>query len=147
SMALGVHGFAATLAPLSAWPRETVWLVIAFAVVGVGTPSAVGGFGVAWLWTLPAGRLRAALIYVGAYALVVLLGLVAVSRFDPTITGERLVLLVIGAATNVGIAFEPVSLTGPALYWLSACMIAGRFLPLIALIQMLDRRDAQLRAT
>jgi hypothetical protein len=137
SMAFGTHGFGAMLEPLPNWPRETVWLVSALVLIGVGTPAAVGGFGVAWFWTLPHRLQRPAMTYLGAYALVIFFGLYAVARFDPTITGERLITLVVGAATNVGIAHEPVSLTGPALYWLSACMIGGRLLPLFALAGML----------
>jgi hypothetical protein len=142
-LALAPHGFAANLDRITEWPRGTEWPLLGLILFGVGTAGAVGGFGPAWLVTLPRRLHRQGLWYVGGYALLIVAGLCALARCDATVNGERLVMLVIGACSNVGVSHAPVSLTGSGLMVLSACMIAGRLLPLYALSMMLERRSGR----
>ena len=48
-------------------------------------------------------------------------------------SADRLLFLSVSAASNVGLSQDPVSMTGPGLYTLSAVMLAGRVAPVLVL--------------
>jgi len=54
----------------------------------------------------------------------------------PAVPADRLLVLACGALGNVGISHEPIGITGPSLFLLSAAMLAGRLLPLVMLAWM-----------
>jgi len=80
------------------------------------------------------GRVFAvALAWIGAYGLLVFAGTVGLLATEPGQPADRLLFLVVSAASNVGLSQNPVSTTGSGLFVLSAVMLLGRVLPLAAL--------------
>lgn len=77
-------------------------------------------FGIAAAWTI-------------AYLALVLVGFLLLLWRVPDLLPDRLLFLTFSAASNVGLAHDPVSITGPGLYTLSAIMLLGRLAPLVVL--------------
>ena len=108
--------------------------------LGVGTPG--GGpvqqrghpaLGVPPSGDAPGRVFVAALAWIGAYGSLVFAGTVGLLATEPGQPADRLLFLVVSAASNVGLSQNPVSTTGNGLFILSAVMLLGRVLPLAAL--------------
>jgi Trk-type K+ transport system membrane component len=64
---------------------------------------------------------------------------------EPLVPADRILFLVISAASNVGLSHDPIAITGPGLYILSATMLLGRLMPLCVLWWMAQTtHDAEL---
>ena len=68
--------------------------------------------------------------------------MLALAGLTSDLPPDRLLFLSISAASNVGICYDPVSITGPALWVLSGTMLLGRIIPL-GMIWCVWRKAAQ----
>lgn len=129
----------------SAYPRAMQWLLIVLMAVGANPAGAGGGVKATTVAALFAG-VRAALrgeqvgrafgiaaVWVAVYAAIIFGGLLLMVWRVADMAGDRLVFLAVSAASNVGLAHDPVSITGPGLYTLCSVMLAGRVAPVVVL--------------
>lgn len=77
-----------------------------------------------------------ALVWMGAYAAIAAVTCISLICLEPQLSADRLLFLAISATSNVGLAQNPVNLTGPGLYVLSMAMLLGRLTPLAILLRM-----------
>ncbi len=77
-----------------------------------------------------------ALVWIGTYGAIAAVTCIALICLEPQLSADRLLFLAISATSNVGLAQNPVNLTGPGLYVLSAAMLLGRLAPLAILLRM-----------
>jgi Trk-type K+ transport system membrane component len=77
-----------------------------------------------------------ALIWLTVYVAIAAATCILLICFEPQLSGDRLLFLAISATSNVGIAQNPINLTGPGLYVLSAALLLGRLVPLAILLRM-----------
>ncbi len=59
--------------------------------------------------------------------------LLALLATNPDQPGDRLLFLAVSAASNVGLAHNPVTIVGSGMFVLSGTMLLGRILPLVIL--------------
>jgi Trk-type K+ transport system membrane component len=85
-------------------------------------------FGIAAVW---------ATVYLG----IVFGGLLLLLWRAADMAADRLLYLTVSAASNVGLAHDPVSIVGPGLYTLCAVMLAGRMAPVFFLWWMARTTD------
>jgi Trk-type K+ transport system membrane component len=134
----------------SAYPRAMQWLLIVLMAVGANTAGTGGGLKATTLAVL-CGGVRSALrgervpraagvaaVWLLTYAAIVFGGLLLLLWRAADVSADRLLFLTVSAASNVGLAHDPVSITGPGLYTLCAVMLAGRIAPLFILWWMAD---------
>jgi Trk-type K+ transport system membrane component len=82
----------------------------------------------------PPGRpFTIAAVWLAAYALLIFIGFLTLLTYAPQMPGDRLLFLVISAATNVGWSHDPISIVKSGLTTLSVIMLAGRILPMAIL--------------
>ena len=129
----------------TSYPRAMQWLLMVLMAVGAGTAGTGGGIKattVAVLIRAARAALRGepvpraagvAAMWVAVYAGIVFTGLLLLLWRVADIAGDRLLFLTVSAASNVGLAHDPVSITGPGLYTLCAVMLAGRVAPVFVL--------------
>lgn len=81
----------------------------------------------------PARVFAVAMGWVVAYGVLVFAATLGLLAAEPGQPADRLLFLVVSAASNVGLSQNPVSTTGGGLFILSAVMLLGRLLSLAAL--------------
>jgi Trk-type K+ transport system membrane component len=118
------------------------WVLLVLMVVGPTAGGAGGGIKVTALAAVGSGVRRSlrgdvvrratgiAVVWIGAYAALVFVALLALIAAQPQVPADRLLFLAISAASNVGLAHEPVAMAGAPLIVLSATMLLGRILPI-----------------
>ena len=79
-----------------------------------------------------------AMVWVGTYLGLVLVSVLALASTEKQLPGDRVLFLTVSALSNVGLSHDPVALTIPGAYFLSAMMLAGRMTPLLILWWMAD---------
>jgi trk system potassium uptake protein TrkH len=125
--------------------RPQQWLLIGFMLIGAAPASAAGGMGVTVLHHFFRGAARAlkrqpglritgiAAIWIVIYLILVGLTLLALLGTVGDQPADRLVFLAASSVGAVGLAHEPITITGPGLYILSTAMVLGRTAPLLIL--------------
>ena len=84
-----------------------------------------------------------AMTWVGTYALLVLVALLALLQNTPEMPADRALFTTVSAASNVGLSHDALSVTRDNVYALCAAMLLGRFLPIAVLWWMaMTTRDA-----
>jgi trk system potassium uptake protein TrkH len=121
------------------------WALMLLMLVGAGPGGTAGGIKVTTVAVIAGGVgsilggrapgriVGIALVWLASYLLLVLVSLILLMAFTPSMPAERLLLLAVSAAGNVGLAHDPVSLTGASSLVLSATMLLGRLMPLAVL--------------
>jgi Trk-type K+ transport system membrane component len=114
-------------------------------IVGPVSGGAGGGVKLTSLLAVGAGVRRAlrgavvgraagiAAVWLTAYAALVFLTLLMLIAAQPQVPADRLLLLAVSAASNVGLTHEPVAMAGAPLVILSMTMMLGRVLPIAVL--------------
>ena len=137
----------------SAYPRAMQWLLIVLMAVGAnpaGTGGGVKSTTLAALGSGVRGALRGhrvpraagvAAVWLHANGGIVFAGLLLLLWRSTDMAADRLLFLTVSAASNVGLAHDPVSITGPGLYTLCAVMLAGRIAPVFVLSWMARTTD------
>ena len=145
ALAINARGAGIPFEFASAYPRAMQWLVMVLMLIGAnpaGTGGGVKATTVAQLVTGIRAALRgervtrtfgAAAVWLGAYLGIVFGGMLLLLWRVPDLSGDRLLFLTVSAASNIGLAHDPVSITGPGLYTLCAVMLAGRVAPVFVL--------------
>ncbi len=125
--------------------RAGHWMLMVLMAVGGISGAAAGGIKLTTLWKIYTGTRVAmrgeapgrvfaiALGWLGVYALLVFVTVLCLLATEPGQPGDRLLFLVISAASNVGLAQNPVSIVKEGMFVLSAAMLLGRILPLAIL--------------
>ena len=129
----------------SAYPRAMQWLLIVLMAIGASPAGTGGGLKTTTLTQLIASA-RAALrgqrvpraagvaaVWLAVYLGLVFGGLLLLLWRAADVAADRLLFLTVSAASNVGLAHDPVSIVGPGLYTLCAVMLAGRVAPVFVL--------------
>ena len=129
----------------SFYPRALQWLLIVLMAVGANPAGAGGGLKATTVVQLFDGARAAlsgrrvgrafgvAVVWLALYSAIVFGGLLLLLWRQPDVGADRLLFLTVSAASNVGLAHDPVAITGPGLYTLCAVMLAGRVAPLFVL--------------
>ena len=127
------------------WPRAAVWVVMLLMAVGASPAGTGGGLKTTTVFELARGSYRSlrarpvsrmfgfAMVWLGTYALLVLATTTVLVSTEPQLAADQILFTAISAASNVGISYAPISITGDGLYMLSISMILGRLLPLTIL--------------
>jgi Trk-type K+ transport system membrane component len=76
-----------------------------------------------------------------AYLAIVVIGFFALLVHVPEQSADRLLMLSISAAGNVGLSHDVLSVTGSDAFVLSAVMLAGRLAPLLILYWLASTRE------
>ena len=137
----------------SSYPRAMQWLLIVLMAVGANPAGTGGGIKATTVAQLVGGT-RAALrggpvpraagvaaVWAAVYGGVVFAGLLLLLWRAADMAADRLLFLTVSAASNVGLAHDPVSIVGPGLYTLCAVMLAGRVAPVFILWWMARTTD------
>lgn len=145
ALAVNARGAGLPFEFASDYPRAVQWMVIVLMAVGANPAGTGGGIKATAVAQLVAG-VRAALrgeragracgcaaAWVAVYGAIVFVGLLLLLWRVADISADRLLFLTVSAASNVGLAHDPVSITGPGLYTLCAVMLAGRVAPVFVL--------------
>lgn len=130
AVTLAARGWGMAVDFASAWPRGVAWSAMAVSLVGVGTLGAMPSLGLAWLLTFPRSIGSTILKLLAVQAGVSLLTLLILLQTEPQLSAERIVMLVVSAATKTGLSHEAVSITGPGLLALAALIVVSKILPL-----------------
>ena len=127
------------------WPRAAVWVVMLLMAVGASPAGTGGGLKTTTVYELARGAYRSlgarpvsrifgfAMVWLGTYALLVLATTTVLVSTEPQLGADQILFTAISAASNVGISYAPISITGDGLYMLSISMMLGRLLPLAIL--------------
>ncbi|MGB7160020.1 MAG: potassium transporter TrkG [Tepidisphaeraceae bacterium] len=125
--------------------RAAHWVLMLLMAVGGVSGAAAGGVKLTTLARLFTGvraTLRGdapgrvfgiAVMWVAAYFVLVLAAMISLLALESGQPADRLLFLVISAASNVGLSHNPVSTTGAGLFVLSGVMLLGRLLSLAIL--------------
>jgi trk system potassium uptake protein TrkH len=148
ALAVNARGAGIPFEFASAYPRALHWLLMGLMMIGANPASTGGGVKATTVAQLVDG-VRAALrgqrvprsfgvaaVWLGVYLAIVVVGLLLLLWRVADLSGDRLLFLTVSAASNVGLAHDPVSITGPGLYTLCAVMLAGRVAPVFVLAWM-----------
>jgi trk system potassium uptake protein len=148
ALAVNARGAGIPFEFASGYPRAIQWLLVVLMAVGAN-PAGTGGGVKATTVVQLIGGIRAALrgqrvprafgvaaVWLGVYLGIVVGGMLLLLWRVADIGGDRLLFLTVSAASNVGLAHDPVSITGPGLYTLCAVMLAGRVAPVFVLSWM-----------
>jgi trk system potassium uptake protein TrkH len=126
----------------AAFARPAQWVIVALMIVGGAPGGAAGGVKTTTLLRAASGvrgilsgravprSVGIALTFVAVYLTVVFIGFLLLLHSEPDMGADRLLFLCVSAASNVGLSYDPVSVTGNGLFTLSALMLAGRLVPL-----------------
>jgi Trk-type K+ transport system membrane component len=148
ALAVNARGAGIPFEFASAYPRALQWLLIVVMAIGANPAGTGGGIKATNVAQLVSGVLAAlrgrrvprafgvAAVWLGIYLSIVFAGLLLLLWRVADISGDRLLFLTVSAASNVGLAHDPVSITGPGLYTLCAVMLAGRVAPVWVLSWM-----------
>lgn len=133
--------------------RVSQWVLLVLMVIGANPASTGGGLKATTALQLFRGARDALLrrrvprafgiaaTWLGIYALIVALGFALLLWQVPQLPADKLLLLSVSAASNVGLSHDALSLVVGPLYTLSLVMIAGRIAPLIILWWMARTTD------
>ena len=137
------------------WPRAAAWVVMILMAVGASPAGTGGGIKTTTVYELGRGTYRTirarpvsrvfgfALVWLGAYFVLVLVTTMRLASSEPQLAADQILFTSVSAASNVGLSYAPVSITGGGLYTLSFTMMLGRMLPLLILWwAALTTRDA-----
>ena len=145
ALAVNARGAGIPFEFASAYPRAMQWLLIVLMAIGANPAGSGGGVKATTVALLVSGTRDAlaarrvsravgvAAVWVAVYAAIVFAGMLLLLWRSADMAGDRLLFLTVSAASNVGLAHDPVSITGPGLYTLCAVMLAGRVAPMFVL--------------
>jgi trk system potassium uptake protein TrkH len=126
----------------AAFARPAQWAIVALMLVGGAPGGAAGGLKATTLLRaaggvrgILAGRavprsVGVAFTFVAVYVAFLFVGFMLLLHSEPDMGADRLLFLCVSAVGNVGLSYDPVSVTGNGLFTLSALMLAGRLVPL-----------------
>jgi trk system potassium uptake protein TrkH len=129
----------------AAWPRTVIWIVLILMPIGASPAGTGGGLKTTTLVALARGARAAlggrpvarvlgiAMVWCGAYLVVVLITGLRLLTTEPQLPADQILFIATSAVGNVGISNAPISITGNGLYALSIGMMLGRILPLVIL--------------
>jgi trk system potassium uptake protein TrkH len=129
-------------APLA---RNTAWILMLLMAVGAASGGSAGGIKsttllvcirgayAAFIGKNPGRIFAIALTWVAAYFSLVLITFLLLLQSEPDLEADRLLFIVISAASNVGLSHERLSIAGGGQITLCAAMLLGRLLPLCLL--------------
>jgi hypothetical protein len=134
--------------PVSELPASAQWWSMLLTFIGLA-PGATGA-GLTLLpisllaaaaWEIRRGRpvpkiAGVAIVWVALQFLLVLGSMLALLPSQSQLPADRLLLIVLGAVSNVGISHDPLSITGAGAYTLATIMLFGRLLPIAMLCWM-----------
>ena len=137
------------------WPRAAAWVVMLLMAVGASPAGTGGGIKTTTLYELGRGTYRAirarpvsrvfgfALVWLGAYLALVLVTTMRLVSTEPQLAADQILFTSFSAASNAGLSYAPISITGDGLYTLSVTVMLGKLLPLVVLWwAALTTRDA-----
>jgi trk system potassium uptake protein TrkH len=126
-------------------PRAAQWIVVVLMFIGASPAGAGGGLKTTTVHTLLSGSREVltgravnrvfgiALVWLGIYASVVLVGYLLLLITQPQLPADWLLFMTFSAVSNVGLSHDVISSVGPGLYVLSILMLVGRVTPLLIL--------------
>jgi Trk-type K+ transport system membrane component len=129
----------------SQWARTTQWLVIGLMAIGASPGGAGGGLKstivpvfASGVWNIVRGEtvrriFGIAIVWIAAYSALVLIPFFFLLHTEPDLDPDRVLFIVVSAASNVGLAHERISIAGGGQITLCATMLLGRLLPLVVL--------------
>jgi trk system potassium uptake protein TrkH len=129
----------------SQWARTTQWLVIALMAIGASPGGAGGGLKTTifpvvghGLWNIVTGSTVSrifgiAIVWIAAYATMIFVPFLFLLHSEPDLDPDRILFIVVSAASNVGLAHERISIAGGGQITLCVTMLLGRLLPLVVL--------------
>ncbi|MGH7178521.1 MAG: potassium transporter TrkG [Tepidisphaeraceae bacterium] len=127
------------------WPRAMQWTVMVLMMIGTSPAGTGGGIKTTTLAQLFRGTRDAlygmharrvtgiAMVWIAAYLSIIVIATAWLLAMLPEMPADRVLFMVVSAASNVGLSHDPLAMRGPALYVLSGTMLIGRFAPLIVL--------------
>ncbi len=130
--------------------QPAIWVLMVLMAVGGSFGGAAGGINSNALLQLGRGTrdvlhgrgvpraFGIALLRVAVYVAIVFIGLLAMFCFNDSIAADRLLFIVVSAASNVGLSHDPISRVGPSLIILTVIMVLGRIVGLGALWWMAE---------
>jgi trk system potassium uptake protein TrkH len=145
TMALNARTLGWPVESPATWPRAAAWAVLLLMTVGASPAGTGGGIKTTTLYELGRGTYRAmrsrpvarvfgfAGVWLAAYVALVLVTTMRLVSTEPQLAADQILFTSISAASNVGLSYAPVSITGGGLYTLSVTMMLGRLLPLVIL--------------
>ncbi len=121
--------------------RPIQWVIVLLMMIGASPAGSGGGIKVTTLAVFGAGirdamhgragrALGFAAIWVGSYLAIVVVAFIALLAAQPQMPADRLFFLTVSAMSNVGLAHDPIGITGAGLHVLSLTMLLGRLAPL-----------------
>jgi trk system potassium uptake protein TrkH len=125
--------------------RPAQWVVMLLMVIGAASGGAGGGLKTTTpavlcrgLWSVFRGKAPSrifaiASIWTLAYALVVFIPFLFLLNSEPDLDADKLLFIVVSAASNVGLSHERISIAGGGQITLCVTMLLGRLLPLAVL--------------
>jgi len=143
--AMNARTYGSPLEWLATVPRAAQWIIMLLMAIGANPGGTGGGIKTATIAVLfigaraaLAGRVPGRAFGIACTWLAVYGGLVAAAMLvllpsQPDIDADRLLMLCISAASNVGLSHDTVTIVGPGLYTLAFTMLAGRLVPLLIL--------------
>jgi Trk-type K+ transport system membrane component len=126
----------------AAFARPAQWVIVALMVVGGAPGGAAGGLkpttllrAASGVRSILAGRavprsVGVAFTFIAVYSAFLFVGFMLLLHSEPDMGADRIWFLCVSAAGNVGLSYDPISVTGNGLFTLSALMLAGRLVPL-----------------
>jgi trk system potassium uptake protein len=133
------------ISSLDQFTRSGQWFLAALMILGPASGGVGGGVKVTTIAVLfrglkksyagdrPGRPFTIAAVWLAGYAFLIFIGFLTLLTYAPPMPGDRLLFLVISAATNVGWSHDPISIVKSALTTLSIIMLIGRMLPMAIL--------------
>ncbi len=122
--------------------RVGLWLLVGLMLVGGASGSSAGGVKVTTVYEIFRGVRRAlrgevvgrlfavAVIWVGAYGMLVAVTFLGLLGLHPELPVDRLFFIAVSAVSLVGFSQDPISMTGGGMMVLSGAMFLGRVVPM-----------------
>jgi trk system potassium uptake protein len=145
TMSLNSRTCGLPLASMADMSRGAQWLVVTLMLIGAAPGGVAGGMKITALFHVFRGMRRAwrsepglritavAAAWIAGYTAFIFIMFLALLTVLPQMAADRLIFLAASAVGNVGLAHEPVVVTGTGLYVLSFAMLVGRAAPLMLL--------------
>jgi Trk-type K+ transport system membrane component len=142
------------------YPRAMQWFVMVLMLIGAAPAGTAGGLKITTLTELfrgagrllrgqapsrqpPSRALAIAIVWTGAFLLLIFIALLSLLQADPQTPADRVLFTTISAAANAGLSHDPLSVTASNAWTLATTMLLGRLLPIAVLWWMaLTVRDA-----
>jgi Trk-type K+ transport system membrane component len=131
--------------PASQLARPAQWLVILLMAIGASSGGAGGGIKTTSLAVITGGIRNTfagkspgrvfgiASVWIMTYCALVLASLLLLMHSEPDLEPDRLLFIVVSAASNVGMSHDRMAIAGWGQYTLCGTMLLGRLLPLVIL--------------